>query len=263
MLQDNAWTETTAFHFHCGAELGAQLQLGAGDDAGAMMWLDVDMQNARYRDLYGAHRLLVNLVASGMLDTWRTKAWLSSFEVTGHVACSLLGGARPIDELAAMRVLGEVTTSEAALAERLRAGGVAEALAKGILPQLRALVVTDTATATELHDKVRHERFEPPAFRSGMRCPAPLELISEDWAFAPLVLQFVQQGNAFQMKYAGLSTFFGGLEAKIGPPNPDVHRVSAMHSLFLMRDRYILLHLETWVDMTHPRLKDSAGIPES
>jgi hypothetical protein len=67
-------------------------------------------------------------------------------------------------------------------------------------------------------------------------CRAPLELSSEGWAFKPLAPQFVQQGKAFQMKYAGLSTFFGGLEAKIGPPSPHVHQVSKRCAqLFLVR----------------------------
>lgn len=39
---DNAWTETTASHFHCSAELGAQLPLRAGDDVRDMQWLNVD-----------------------------------------------------------------------------------------------------------------------------------------------------------------------------------------------------------------------------
>jgi hypothetical protein len=34
--------------------------------------------------------------------------------------------------------------------------------------------------------------------------------------------QFVQEGQAFTMKYGDLHTFFGGLEAKIGPLNPKV-----------------------------------------
>jgi ADP-ribose pyrophosphatase YjhB (NUDIX family) len=39
---DNAWMETTAFHFHCDAEMGALLPLHAGDDAADVTWLDVD-----------------------------------------------------------------------------------------------------------------------------------------------------------------------------------------------------------------------------
>ena len=30
---DNAWMETTAFHFHCSFKLGQMLKLQAGDDA--------------------------------------------------------------------------------------------------------------------------------------------------------------------------------------------------------------------------------------
>lgn len=89
VLQDNAWTETTAFHFHCGAELGALLQLSAGDDAGAMMWLDVDMQDSRYYNMYGTHRALVNLVASGTQDVWTTKARPSSFDLSLTLTLSL------------------------------------------------------------------------------------------------------------------------------------------------------------------------------
>ena len=39
---------------------------------------------------------------------------------------------------------------------------------------------------------------------------------------AELHSKFVQAGNSFTMNYSALSTFFGGLEAKIGPPNPKV-----------------------------------------
>ena len=120
------------------------------------MWLDVDMQDERYRDLYGAHRALVDRAASGMQDTWTAAAWLSSpsLGVAKYVSSALLGGARPIDELAAMRALAAVTTSEAALAELLRAGGLLELLAKAVLPELRELVAADAATGVELHGKV-------------------------------------------------------------------------------------------------------------
>ena len=51
---DNAWVETTAYHFHCNNELGNMLKLKAGDDAGEAMWLDMDLTEPRYiraRDL--------------------------------------------------------------------------------------------------------------------------------------------------------------------------------------------------------------------
>ena len=59
---DNAWTETTAFHFHLTEQLGPQLHLHSGDDATAVKWLDVDsegMQQDAYLALYGAHRSLI------------------------------------------------------------------------------------------------------------------------------------------------------------------------------------------------------------
>ena len=34
--------ETTAYHFHCSNELGALLQLRAGDDAGQVTWLNIN-----------------------------------------------------------------------------------------------------------------------------------------------------------------------------------------------------------------------------
>ena len=61
---DNAWMETTAFHFHCGPELGGMLQLNAGDDASKAMWLDVDPEKEpKYVYLYASHREWVDRVA--------------------------------------------------------------------------------------------------------------------------------------------------------------------------------------------------------
>ena len=57
---DNAWMETTAFHFHCSDKIAAKLPLKAGDDAGQVMWLDVSMANETYSNLYGAHRALID-----------------------------------------------------------------------------------------------------------------------------------------------------------------------------------------------------------
>lgn len=63
---DNAWMETTAFHFHCGSQLGALLPLHAGDDAAAVRWLDVDPDQADYRNLYASHKTWVDKVAAGL-----------------------------------------------------------------------------------------------------------------------------------------------------------------------------------------------------
>ena len=180
---DNAWTETTACHFHCAAELGEKLRLGAGDDARDVTWLDVDMEEERYSKLYGGHRALVDKAVSLMRDAWTASAWLSGFGVVAEVARTLLGGARPFNELQAVRSLASST--EAALVDRLRAGGIAEALAKIIHPELQRLT-EGASTGGELHGK------------------------------------FVQESKLSPMKYGDLSTFFAGLEGKIGAPEPQV-----------------------------------------
>ena len=163
------------------------LQFSAGSDARDVMWLDIDVDDVRYQRLYGTHRALVDKVASGKQDSWTITAWLAALPVVEPVATALLGGARPFDELQAVLALAAATTSEAALAERLRAGDVAQALAKVLYPGLQQLTKGGARTGTELHGK------------------------------------FAQDGKAFKMKYADLSVFFGGLESKIGPPDPNVH----------------------------------------
>jgi len=63
---DNAWMETTAFHFHCSAELGQHMPLGAGDDAADVAWLDADASEVRFANLYASHREWVEQVALQM-----------------------------------------------------------------------------------------------------------------------------------------------------------------------------------------------------
>ena len=61
---DNAWLETTAFHFHCSLELGALLPLGAGEDSTRVTWLDVNpLSEPRYANLYASHRDWVDKIA--------------------------------------------------------------------------------------------------------------------------------------------------------------------------------------------------------
>ena len=54
---------TSAFHFHCSEELGQLLPLESGDDAAAVMWLDIDGMNPKYATLYASHREFVELAA--------------------------------------------------------------------------------------------------------------------------------------------------------------------------------------------------------
>eukprot|EP00966_Prymnesium_polylepis_P050500 1169017-Prymnesium_polylepis.1 len=64
---DNAWMETTAIHFHCGAKLGDLLQLKAGDDAAKVVWLETNPEaEPRYAMLYASHRNWVDRVAESM-----------------------------------------------------------------------------------------------------------------------------------------------------------------------------------------------------
>jgi ADP-ribose pyrophosphatase len=63
---DNAWMETTAFHFHCDEELGSKLPLRAGDDANDVTWLDVNVDEPRYVNLYASHRQWVDQVYKSM-----------------------------------------------------------------------------------------------------------------------------------------------------------------------------------------------------
>ena len=93
--QDNAWTETTAFHYHCSEELGEQLHLHAGDDATAAVWLDVDLQDERYLGMYGAHRALIEWAVSRMDghvepdSVWGVTGWLRSLDLPHVVATAL------------------------------------------------------------------------------------------------------------------------------------------------------------------------------
>lgn len=59
---DNAWIETTAYHFHCDREIAKSLTLNAGDDAKNVKWLDVD-NNLR---LHANHNDWVKLAAAKM-----------------------------------------------------------------------------------------------------------------------------------------------------------------------------------------------------
>ena len=51
--------ESAVFHFHCSTELGRLLPLHAGDDAAAVMWLDIESSNATFTNLYASHREFV------------------------------------------------------------------------------------------------------------------------------------------------------------------------------------------------------------
>lgn len=59
---DNAWMETTAYHYHCNQEIAKSLTLNAGDDAKNVKWLDVDSK----LHLHANHNDWVKLAAAKM-----------------------------------------------------------------------------------------------------------------------------------------------------------------------------------------------------
>jgi len=63
---DQAWMETVAVHFHCGSELGNQLNLAAGDDASSVKWLDVDESIPEFGNLYASHKMMVLDAVKGL-----------------------------------------------------------------------------------------------------------------------------------------------------------------------------------------------------
>ena len=131
---------------------------------------------------------LVSVAAADADDgKWTATAWLLSPEVVMCVAEALLQGL--VDdgtpELDAMRRLaGE---SQPALIERLTRGALLARLAKVISSKLESLPAASApADSTQLHNK------------------------------------FAQDESTFTLKYGDLSTFYGGLESKIGSPEPRI-----------------------------------------
>ena len=115
---------------------------------------------------------------------WTAEGWVSSLRaVDPIVAKALVGGAK--DELAALRALGASADKET-LSRRLGEANINGALADVLLPQLQALA----APAAAAGDVGLQAKFA--------------------------------EGAAFDLKYGDLSTFFRGLEGKIGAPDPKV-----------------------------------------
>eukprot|EP00325_Prymnesiales_sp_UTEX-LB-985_P002783 CAMPEP_0174705770 /NCGR_PEP_ID=MMETSP1094-20130205/8869_1 /TAXON_ID=156173 /ORGANISM="Chrysochromulina brevifilum, Strain UTEX LB 985" /LENGTH=1050 /DNA_ID=CAMNT_0015903971 /DNA_START=465 /DNA_END=3614 /DNA_ORIENTATION=+ len=180
---DNAWTETTAFHFHCSEALGAKLQLRSGSDASNVQWLYIDsmgMQADDYRNLYGDHRALIERVSRKLLgevapdSTWSVSGWLRSLQLAEIIAEALQEplGSDPFEHI--------LSLSKDEMTQRLKAA------------QLGGLAAIIWAEA----DKLRRQ-----GAKSG---PA-------------LSAKFASEGT-FQMAFGSLSMFFGGLEALVGPP---------------------------------------------
>lgn len=65
---DNAWMETSVFHFHCNKKLAEKLNLHAGDDAAEVKWLDMDEENKDYKNLYASHKEFADKAKSRILE---------------------------------------------------------------------------------------------------------------------------------------------------------------------------------------------------
>ena len=62
-----------AFHFHItDVKLGRLLPLEAGDDAGAVMWLDIDSADYKWQNLYASHKEIVQKAARRLVRTTST-----------------------------------------------------------------------------------------------------------------------------------------------------------------------------------------------
>ena len=125
-------------------------------------------------------------------DSWTAAKWLDTVgvnELIGHLL--LASDSDPcVDELTALKSLAasDESTLDELLRSRLQAG--VGKLAHRIGTSLRKLASSDIVTAEQMQEK------------------------------------FLQD-KAGLLSYGGLSTFFGGLEAKIGSPNPSVHDAMA------------------------------------
>lgn len=120
-------------------------------------------------------------------DDWTAVAWLRSSGVAEVVASALLER-KPVEqtELDFLRGLGSAS-GVGGLRAALEQSGLLRVLEERLAPGLRLLAGSTTPlTSEELHGK------------------------------------FVDEGVGFELEYGGLKTFFGGLEAIVGAPDPNV-----------------------------------------
>ena len=56
---DNAWMETSAYHFHCKPEIAQLFKFQAGDDAANVRWLGTEP--AALEKMFASHGILVEI----------------------------------------------------------------------------------------------------------------------------------------------------------------------------------------------------------
>ena len=124
-------------------------------------------------------------------ERWTLASWVSSMDMHEVIAAAILPRGTS-DELGFLRGLGalEATVGRARLVALLTEGHALGMIADALWAGAQELVKAKAATGAELNSK------------------------------------FLQDGAAL-LSYGDLSTFFGGLEAKIGAPNPKVYMLMA------------------------------------
>ena len=165
--------------------------------------------------------------------SWTTKGWLDSLDVTDALTAALLAplgsdagdSGLQLQYVRALASAGDVAGREC-IHSLLRDGPLLGLLADQIWDGAKELAGAKAAHAAELHEK------------------------------------FCAEGGTFTMSFSGLSTFFGGLEALIGAPNPNLvdamtkeHRAAADSSQEFVTPNYSMTtSSETeWLFVTDPQ----------
>lgn len=148
----------------------------------------------RRREYVSAAAPPIRQQAAATEQQWTLAAWLETLGINQLIVEALFPSP-PDDDLAAARSLAAAVASPQAMLERLCSGGLLHRLPERLVSALATLAAADTVTNDD-HDQ------------QGKK--------------------FVQEGKAFTLQYGDLSTFFGGLEAKIGPPSSRVHSQMAI-----------------------------------
>ena len=123
-------------------------------------------------------------------EGWSASAWLTTHrvaDVLGEVLMSFMADDMrdSAAELAFFRAMSTGGSKELLLS-LLQMGKVAEVLADALWPKFLQLTQAAASSASEMHSK------------------------------------FVEEGVGFDLEYADLKSFFGGLEAVVGAPSPKV-----------------------------------------
>ena len=130
------------------------------------------------------------------VEEWSAASWLASMPLNEIVASALLAPLgevarhdrqRSARELAFVRELGWSASHEA-LMELLKRASFLERVADELWEQCKGIATAKAATAIELHSK------------------------------------FIEEGEERELSYDGLGAWYGGLEDRVGPPDPSVRQ---------------------------------------